>query len=169
MPFICKGVKFIYYCLLSILCFHRILTDFDNSFLGDRDMWNTIIVLEVRTTRETVFRELPFVPPLLPRPCSPILPTPFPPTPVVSKLDNFLKDFIYLFIFRERGREGEKHQYVREKHWSVASCASTRDLACNPSMRCDLELNRGPFCMQAGAQSTEPHQPGHTAVLILKA
>ena len=26
----------------------------------------------------------------------------------------FFKDFIYLFIFRERRREGEKHRYVRD-------------------------------------------------------
>ena len=44
----------------------------------------------------------------------------------------FFKIF-YLFIFRERGRQGErggvKHQSV------VASCATpTRDLACNPGM-----------------------------------
>ena len=37
----------------------------------------------------------------------------------------FKRDFIYLFIFRERGREGEregeKHQCEREKHLSIAS------------------------------------------------
>ena len=31
----------------------------------------------------------------------------------------FFKDFIYLFIFREKGREGEKEG---EKHRLVASC-----------------------------------------------
>ena len=34
------------------------------------------------------------------------------------------------------------------------------NLACNPGMRPDWELNKQPFCPQAGAESTEPHQPG---------
>ena len=59
-----------------------------------------------------------------------------------------------LFIFRERGREGEKHQRV------VASCVPrTGDLAHNPGMRSGWESNQRPFGSQAGAQSTEPHQP----------
>ena len=49
--------------------------------------------------------------------------------------------FIYLFIFRKRGREGEregvKHQCV------VASCTPLAgDMACNPGMCPDWELNR---------------------------
>ena len=48
-------------------------------------------------------------------------------------LFSFFKDFIYLFIFKERGRErgrkGEKHPYV------VASrTPPTGDLACNPGI-----------------------------------
>ena len=67
--------------------------------------------------------------------------------------------FIYLFIYRQRGREGEregeKHQYV------VASQAPpTGDLACNPGMCPDWESNQQPFGSQASAQSTQPHQPG---------
>ena len=67
--------------------------------------------------------------------------------------------FIYLFIFRERGKEwergGEKHQCV------IASCTPpTGHLACNPGMCSDWEWNRQPFVLQAGTQSTEPHQPG---------
>ena len=51
-------------------------------------------------------------------------------------LDHFFKDFIYLFIFREKGREGEIHQCL------VASCTPpTRDLAQNPGMCPDWELN----------------------------
>ena len=34
------------------------------------------------------------------------------------------------------------------------------DLACNPGMYPDWESNQRPFGLQAGAQSTEPHQPG---------
>ena len=70
----------------------------------------------------------------------------------------FFKRF-YFFIFtekgREREREGEKHQCV------VASCTPhAGDLAHNPGMCPDWELNLRPFGSQSGAQSTEPHQPG---------
>ena len=34
------------------------------------------------------------------------------------------------------------------------------DLAHNPGMCPDEELNQRPLRLQAGAQSTEPHQPG---------
>ena len=62
-----------------------------------------------------------------------------------------------IFIFREGkgGRKGEEHQCV------VASQApSTGDLAHNPAICSDWELNQQPFGSQACAQSTEPHQPG---------
>ena len=66
----------------------------------------------------------------------------------------FLKIF-YLLIFRERGREGEKHECV------VASpTPPTGDMACNPGMCPDWEWEGWPFGLQAGTQSTEPHQPG---------
>ena len=62
----------------------------------------------------------------------------------------YIFNFIY-FIFREGAggeREGEKHQCV------VASWVPpTRDLACNPGMCPDWELNQRPFGSQAGAQS----------------
>ena len=69
----------------------------------------------------------------------------------------FLKDLIYLFL--ERGgsvgeREGEKHQCV------VASLTpSTGNLACNLGMCHDWESKQRPFGLQAGTESTEPHQP----------
>ena len=63
-----------------------------------------------------------------------------------------------LFIFRERGREGEREG---EKHWSAASCTPpTGDLACKPGMCPAWELSQRPLGSQAGTQSTEPHQPG---------
>ena len=49
----------------------------------------------------------------------------------------------FFIIFRERGREGEKHQCVVASH-----VASTGDLACNPGMCPDWELNRRPFGSQ---------------------
>ena len=36
----------------------------------------------------------------------------------------------------------------------------TGDLARNPGMCPDWESKQRPFALQAGAQSTEPHQPG---------
>ena len=67
----------------------------------------------------------------------------------------FLKRF-YLFIFRERGREGEREG---EKHQCVvlSHMPPTGDLACNPGMCPNWESNRWPFGSQAGTQSTEPH------------
>ena len=63
----------------------------------------------------------------------------------------FFKDFIY----RQRGREGEKHQHV------VASrVPPTGDLVHNPGMCPDWDLNQRPCGSQVGTQSTEPHQPG---------
>ena len=63
-----------------------------------------------------------------------------------------------LFIFRERGREGEReeeeHRCVRDTRIGcmppagVQACALTGNGICDPSVR-----------TQASAQSTEPHQP----------
>ena len=77
---------------------------------------------------------------------------------------SFVKALMFLlrfclFIFRERGREGEREG---EKHQCVvASCVpSTGDLASNPGMCPDWESNLRPFGSQASAQPTEPHQLG---------
>ena len=64
---------------------------------------------------------------------------------------NFFKRF-YLFILREREREGERG----EKHWSVASA---------------LHPDRGPglqtFTLWGDAQPTEPHLSGLETFLII--
>ena len=65
----------------------------------------------------------------------------------------FSKDFIYLFL--ERGREEEKHQCVVASH-----APHTGDLASNLGTCPDWVSNQQPFGSQAGAQYTEPHQPG---------
>ena len=78
------------------------------------------------------------------------------PTPPLVGTFIFLR--FYLFIFRERGkerREGKKHQCAVASH-----APPTGDLACNPGMCPDWESKWQPFGSQAGAQSTEPHQPG---------
>ena len=69
-----------------------------------------------------------------------------------------LKRF-YLSIFRQRRREEEREG--KKYRCVVASCApATGDLAHNPGMCPNWELNRRSFGLQTGAQSTEPHQPG---------
>ena len=63
-----------------------------------------------------------------------------------------------LFIFRERGREGEREGEV---HQLVASRTyAAEDPACNPGRCPDWELNLRPLGLQAGTQSTERYQPG---------
>ena len=44
--------------------------------------------------------------------------------------------------------------------WGCLSLPPYWDLARNPGMCPDWELNQGPFASQFGAQSTEPHQSG---------
>ena len=70
----------------------------------------------------------------------------------------FFKRF-YLFIFQDRGREGEregeKHQYM-----FASNTPLNGDLAHNLGMYPDWESNRRPYGSQAGTQSTEPHHPG---------
>ena len=64
-----------------------------------------------------------------------------------------------LFIFRERGREGEREG--EEHQCVVASCMPpTGALAHIPGMCPDWESNLWPFGSQACTQSTEPRQPG---------
>ena len=76
----------------------------------------------------------------------------------------FLK--FHLFLFRERGREGERE---RKKHQCVVASREppSGDLAHNPSMCPDWELNWRPFGSQAGTQSTEPQQPGLYICLLI--
>ena len=66
---------------------------------------------------------------------------------------RFLKIYIFIYLFLER--EGEKQQCVVASH-----VPPTGDPAHNLGMCYDWELNQGPFGLQAGAISTEPHQPG---------
>ena len=63
---------------------------------------------------------------------------------------------MYVFIFRERGREGEKekHQHVVASH-----TLPTGDLTQNPGVCPNWESNWRPFGLQAGTQFTDPHQP----------
>ena len=76
----------------------------------------------------------------------------------------FFKRF-YPFIFTEREREGEREG---EKHQcEVASCMPLLgDLACNPGMCPDWELNQRPFGLHASAQSTGLHQPSFKNIIF---
>ena len=70
----------------------------------------------------------------------------------------FLKRF-YLFISRQRRREGEREG---EKYQCVVACLThptTGDLAHNPGMCPDRESNWRSFGSQSNTQPTEPHQP----------
>ena len=75
------------------------------------------------------------------------------------RITGFFFKYFILFIFRERGREGERE---REKHQCMVASLMppAGDLARNPGMCADWELNQRPFGSQASAQFTEPYQPG---------
>ena len=63
----------------------------------------------------------------------------------------------YLFIFREKGREGEREG---AKHQLIAShTPPTQELSCNPGLCPDPESKLRPFGVQ-DTQPTEPHQSG---------
>ena len=78
--------------------------------------------------------------------------------------DSTLKYFLkILFIFRDRVREGEKRG--EKHHWERCQLVASRkpptgDLAHNPRMCPDQELNLRAFGSQTSTRSTEPHQPG---------
>ena len=77
----------------------------------------------------------------------------------------FFESIIYLFIFRERGREGERKG---EKYACVVAShvPPTGDLAGNRGMCPDWESNQQPFGSRAGAPSTEPHQPELESIFL---
>ena len=62
---------------------------------------------------------------------------------------------------REGEGEGEKYQWKKHQ-LHVSRTPPARDLACNPGMCPDQELNQQPFSLQDDAQPTEPHQSGLT-------
>ena len=67
-----------------------------------------------------------------------------------------------MFIYLREGKKKGWETLICEIHWLVAShIPSAGDLAHNPGMCPDWESNQWPFDLQAGTQSTEPHQPGH--------
>ena len=79
----------------------------------------------------------------------------------------FLFNFISLFLDR-----GERREKERERNISVCMVAShgpsIQDLAHNPGMCPDGELNQQSFGSQASTWSTEPHQPGQSPILLME-
>ena len=69
------------------------------------------------------------------------------------------------FIFRQRGREGERGRETSMVTYCVPPAA---DLAHNPGMCPDGESNQRPFGPQACTQSTEPHQPGKVLLFSMR-
>ena len=59
-------------------------------------------------------------------------------------------------MIRERERKGEKHQCV----WLPLACSQLWTGPATQAHALEWESNLQPFGLQAGAQSTEPHQPG---------
>ena len=78
---------------------------------------------------------------------------------------EYSKEGFYLFIFRKRGREGEREG---EKHlYVVVSCIPlTGDLAHNLGICLNWESNQQPLGLQACTQSTELYQPGQRALFL---
>ena len=76
----------------------------------------------------------------------------------------------YLFIFRERGsdgeREGEKHWCMRDTLVSCLSLTPKGGPGQQPGHVPWPGIERWPFSSQAGAQFTEPHQPGLTSMFL---
>ena len=70
------------------------------------------------------------------------------------------KDFTYLFLERgeDRGKEREKHWCARETLIGCLLHSPTGDLAQNPDMCPDWELNQWPFGLWDDMQPTEPHE-----------
>ena len=81
-----------------------------------------------------------------------------------------LKKIIYLFVClfvldRGKGKETERNRNINV--WLPLMCPLWGpDLACNPGMCPDWELSQHHFGLQAGTQSTEPHQLGQKKYLL---
>ena len=76
-------------------------------------------------------------------------------------IDRYFCLSLFFFFMRGGERKGEKHQCVVPCHMP-----RTGDLAHNPGMCPDWELNWQPFGSQTSAQSTELHQPGQCFVFF---
>ena len=75
----------------------------------------------------------------------------------------FFEDFLNLFLERgeKREKEGEKHPCAKGTYVSCLSQVPSQGPGPPPGHVPWLGIYWRPFGSQAGAQSTEPHQPGH--------
>ena len=80
----------------------------------------------------------------------------------------YFLEIFYLFIFRQRGTEGESERNANV--WLPLACPTPTpgSLARNLGMCPDWELNQRPFGSQASAQSTKPHQLGLNFIFQLQ-
>ena len=78
---------------------------------------------------------------------------------IIFKIYFSFKNIFFKFIFREKGRKGEREG---EKRQCVVASRTppTGDLDHYPGMCPDWESNPQPFGSQVGTQSTQSHQPG---------
>ena len=81
----------------------------------------------------------------------------------------FKKHFIYLFLERGEGRENERERNIDvwEKLMFASCMPPTGDLACNPSMCPEWELNLWPFVLHDNAQPIEPSQSWQLYVFFI--
>ena len=68
---------------------------------------------------------------------------------IFFKEEQFLKDFMYLFLERGEGKEKERERNINV--WVPLACSPTGDLAHNSGMCPAWESNQRPFGSQAGA------------------
>ena len=75
---------------------------------------------------------------------------------LIQNMFLFLKDCIYLFLERQKGKEKERE---RNMDWLPLSSPGQGTLP--TTQACAVtRLNWRPFGSQTGAESTEPHHPG---------
>ena len=67
-------------------------------------------------------------------------------------------------MFRERGREKQRERNINV--WLPLTCPLLGTWPATQARALDWESNQWPFNSQAGAQSTEPHQPGLNTIII---
>ena len=81
----------------------------------------------------------------------------------VRRSEGFLKkDFIYLFLEGKGGTKRGRETSMCEKYigWLPLACSQLWTGPATQAHALEWESNLQPFGLQAGAQSTEPHQPG---------
>ena len=70
----------------------------------------------------------------------------------------FKKDFIYVFLEKREGRDKKRERNINV--WLPLLHPQPGTWPRSQACALDGELNQRPFHLQAGTQSTQPHQPG---------